>query len=43
MEIQRQPGTQEFCDRPLGNVTELAETFEGIQATGCHAIYPGYS
>jgi len=42
MEIQRQPGIREFRDRPLGNVAELAEIFEGIQATGHHAIYPFY-
>lgn len=41
MEIQRQPSIREFRDRPLGNLSELGELFEGVQATGRHAIYPG--
>ena len=41
MEIQRQPTIREFRDRPLGNLAELDELFEGVQATGRHAIYPG--
>ena len=43
IEIQRQPTIREFRDRPIGNIAELEEIFEGVQARGHHAIYPGMS
>ena len=41
-EIQEQPAIREFRDRPIGNIAELGEIFEGVQATGRHAIYPRF-
>ncbi|KAG0133608.1 hypothetical protein HOY82DRAFT_604252 [Tuber indicum] len=43
MEIQQQPGIREFRDTPLANLDELGEIFEGVLATGHHAIYPQLS
>ena len=43
VEIQRQPTIRELRDRPIGNIAKLEEIFEGIQAKGHHAIYPGMS
>jgi hypothetical protein len=38
--LQKDPEIKEFREKPLANAAELGEIFEGVQATGDHAIYP---
>jgi hypothetical protein len=38
--LQKDPEIKEFREKPLSNAAELGEIFEGVQATGDHAIYP---
>ena len=40
MEIKKNPGIQEFRDKPMATTAELAEILEGSQANGRRAIYP---
>ena len=40
MEVERQPAIREFQDKLIGNITELEEILNSVQATERHAIYP---
>ena len=42
MEIKKDPGIQEFRDKPMATTAELAEILEGSQANGRRAIYPAF-